>query len=577
MIFKSDRFKTIWAVDFEFYGADGDRPTPVCLVGLELKSGRKIKLWRDQFEAIPPYSTGPDSLFLAYYVPAEMSCHLALSWPVPVNIVDLYAEFRNLTNGLPLPAGRGLIGAMMYYGLPNIGALKKETTRNLVLSGGPFTSKQRVEILDYCEGDVNGLKHLSEKMLPHIDVNYALLRGRYSAVVAQMEHNGIPVDVEYFNRLKDNWDVIKQAFVDQLASEYGIYDGTTFKLDNFKRWLLERQIPWPVLESGTLDLKDETFKDMALAYPEVAPLREARTILSRMRLSTLAVGKDNRNRCMLSPFGARSGRNTPSNSKFIFGPAVWLRGLIKPEPGFGLAYIDWSGQEFGIAAKLSEDPHMIEAYESGDPYLKFGKQINYIPKDGTKREYAKERDRCKAVVLGTNYGMGAQSLATRINQPLIVATKLLEKHKEIYRQFWQWSDGAVDFAILCRRLTTTFGWSLRLPPTEYNPRTLRNFLIQANGAEMLRIAICLAIKAGIKVCAPVHDAILIEASLDELAEHIKLTQVAMEKASQTVLSGFKLRTDVKRIDYPNRYFDKRGVDTWRMISQVMGRFQVSTI
>ena len=54
----------------------------------------------------------------------------------------------------------------------------------------------------------------------------------------------------------------------------------------------------------------------------------------------LAVGAEGRNRTLLSPFGARTGRNTPSNTKFIFGPAVWLRGLIRPDPGKALAYID---------------------------------------------------------------------------------------------------------------------------------------------------------------------------------------------------------------------------------------------
>ena len=324
------------------------------------------------------------------------------------------------------------------------------------------------------------------------------------------------------------------------------------------------------MESGGLDLKDSTFKDMARSYPEVAPIREARTILSGMRLSTLAIGDDNRNRCLLSPFGARSGRNTPSNSRFIFGPAVWLRGLIKPEPGCGLAYIDWSGQEFGIAAKLSGDQRMIEAYQTGDPYLAFGKQIGCIPEDGTKKTYQKERNRCKTVVLGTNYGMGAQALAAKINQPLIVARKLLEKHQEIYNRFWEWSDGAVDFAFLRRHLVTTFGWTLHIPLSEYNPRTLRNFLVQANGAEMLRIAICLALYAGVKVCAPIHDAILIEAPLTQLDRHVELTQTAMARASRIVLSGFELLTDVKVIRYPERYSDKRGVETWNMVLNVVG-------
>ena len=332
-----------------------------------------------------------------------------------------------------------------------------------------------------------------------------------------MEHTGTPIDAEYFNKFKDNWPSIKDSLIKKLTADYGIYDGTTFREKNFEKWLTENQIAWPRLDSGKLDLKDDTFKDMTLAYPQVVPIREARTTLSKVQKLSLAVGKDNRNRCLLSPFSTRTGRNAPSTTKFIFGPAIWLRGLIKPELGTGLAYIDWSGQEFGIAAKLSEDRHMIEAYESGDPYLKFGKQIDYIPPGGTKQTHAKERDRCKSLVLGINYGMGVRALATRMGQPMIVAKKLLQKHREIYRKFWRWSDCAVDFASLYRHLITTFGWTLRLPETECNPRSLRNFPIQANGAEMLRIAICLVVSEGIKVCAPIHDAILIEAPLERIA------------------------------------------------------------
>src|SRR5215469_12462371 len=108
---------------------------------------------------------------------------------------------------------------------------------------------------------------------------------------------------------------------------------------------------------------------MARAYPIVAPLLELRSALSQMRPSDLQVGKDGRNRVILSAFQARTGRNQPSNTKFIFGPSVWLRGLIQPVPGYGIAYIDWAQQEFGIAAALSSDPKMMEAYWSGDPYL----------------------------------------------------------------------------------------------------------------------------------------------------------------------------------------------------------------
>ena len=56
-------------------------------------------------------------LFIAYYAPAEWSCFLALGWPLPARIIDLFAEFRAKTNGLPLPVGRGLLGALNYHGI----------------------------------------------------------------------------------------------------------------------------------------------------------------------------------------------------------------------------------------------------------------------------------------------------------------------------------------------------------------------------------------------------------------------------------------------------------------------------
>ncbi len=98
-----------------------------------------------------------------------------------------------------------------------------------------------------------------------------------------------------------------------------------------------------------------------------------------MRLADLAVGADGRNRCLLSPFQSRTGRNQPSNSRFIFGPSAWLRSLIKPDDGRAVAYIDWSQQEFGIAAAFSGDANMLVAYRSGDPYLAFAKQAGPFP------------------------------------------------------------------------------------------------------------------------------------------------------------------------------------------------------
>ena len=65
--------------------------------------------------------------------------------------------------------------------------------------------------------------------------------------------------------------------------------------------------------------------------------------------------------------------------------------------------------------------------------------------------------------------------------------------------------------------------------------------MQANGAEMLRLACCLATERGIEVCAPVHDAVLIAAPLYRLDEDVAAMREAMREASSVVLDGFELR------------------------------------
>ena len=196
---------------------------------------------------------------------------------------------------------------------------------------------------------------------------------------------------------------------------------------------------------------------------------------------------------------------------------MWLRGLIKPDEGFAVAYIDWCQQEFGIAASFSGDEAMIEAYLSGDAYLTFAKQAKGVPSNATRKTRAAERDLFKACVLAVQYGMGELSLAGRIGQPRIVARGLLRAHHETYRKFWPWSDAVVDTAMLGKPLQTVFGWPIHVGD-EPNPRSLRNFPMQANGAEMLRLACCFATEQGLEVCAVIHDAVLICAPIDRIAE-----------------------------------------------------------
>lgn len=563
-------FNEVVTVDFEFSAPPGEPPEPVCMVAYELVSGRKHRVWQDELRSLtePPYPVGSDCLLIAYYASAEIGCHLALGFEPPQQVLDLYVEFRNLTNGTPPTCGAGLLGALTYFGLDAMGAVEKEGMRELALRGGPWTAEERHVLLEYCERNVMALNHLLPRMLPLIELPRALLRGRYMIAVARMERLGVPIDVETLAALREQWDGVQDAIIRKVDATYNVFEGRTFKADRWAQWLKDHDVPWPRLASGALALGDDTFREMARMYPLVAPIRELRYALSQMRLEALAVGADGRNRCLLSPYRARTGRNQPSNTKFIFGPAVWLRGLIKPPPGLALAYIDWEQQEFGIAAALSGDHSMITAYESGDPYLAFAKQAGAAPEDATKETHNAIREQFKAAALAVQYGMGADSLAFRIGQSVDRARELLALHLRTYRRFWMWSDGAVDYAMLCNHLYTVFGWTIRVGP-EVNVRSLRNFPMQANGAEMLRLACCIAIERGVRVCAPVHDAILIEAPVTGLDAAVEEARQAMAQASRLVLDGFELRSDAKRFAHPARYQDDRGARMWATVLEAI--------
>jgi hypothetical protein len=262
-------FREIVLVDFEFEIGQGERPVPVCLVAHEWRSGRRFRLMRDELGPAPPYATGRDVLLVAYYSSAELGCYRVLGWPMPDHTIDLFAEFRNLTNGLPTPAGASLLGALTYFGLDGMGAAEKKEMQTAIGDGTWRTNYTADEVLDYCETDVEALLRLLPVM--EIDIARALLRGRYMAAVALMEHFGTPIDMPMLDRFRDGWTGIQDRLIAEIDVDYGVYDERTFKRERFAAWLGRNRIPWP--QSGRLDLGDETFRQQAKAHPLVSSLR----------------------------------------------------------------------------------------------------------------------------------------------------------------------------------------------------------------------------------------------------------------------------------------------------------------
>jgi len=563
-------FRRTWCVDFEFRQPPGEQPWPVCMVARELVTGEVIRMWRGELVAShgAPFDIGDGSVMAAYGAQADLGCFLALGWPLPANVIDVFAEHRVMTNGLILPCGNGLLGALACRGLAHIDAGEKETMRRLVVENDHWTEQQQRDLTKYCESDVDGLIALMLAMAPVIDWPRALLRGRFSGAVARQQHVGVPIDAPLHERLVANWGPLKQHLVREVDAEFGVYDGTTFKVARFAAWLAANGINWPRLPSGRLALDDRTFKEMALRFQRVGPLRELRNTMGKLRLTGLTVGADGRNRAQIWPFSAKTGRNQPSNTESIFGPAKWMRGEIRPPPGYGVAYIDWHAQELGIAAALSGDERMLEAYNSGDPYLAFAMMAALVPAEATATGHPIARERAKQVMLAANNGTGERSLAGRLGLTQIEASELLRLHRLNFPRFWQWIDHGLARAMLTGEMQTVFGWRLQVG-REPNPRSLTNFPMQANGAEMMRVAAIAAAEAGVEVCAPVHDAFLIAAPLDRLDEDVARMREIMTRAGNAVTGGLDVRTEAKVVRWPGRYMADGGQEMWDRVMRLL--------
>ena len=499
-----------------------------------------------------------------------MRSFISLGWPLPKNNLDFYVVFKNITNGKIGMGRKGLLEALQFFGIPSIATAHKDAMRDRILEGPPFTEDERKAILEYCFSDVIALEKLLPKLEPYIfqsenHFGRYWIMGEYFKAAANVETVGIPIDVENYKLFQKYKHVIVDSLLIEVDKNYQIYEEGVFKINKFEDYLKKQNIRWDRTETGRLKTDDQTFRDFSKIYPQLNALREFRSFQSQVRQYGVNIGEDGRNRTPLFPFSTLTSRNAPKAKESIISAAVWQRGYIKPKEGYALLYLDWSSQEYGVAAALSKDQKMIEAYRSGDPYISFGRDAGLIPRDATKQSHPKDREIFKQCVLAIGYGMGPQSLSSRINKPQSYAKDLLDKYARTYSRFWAWTQAIMDRARCHGDLWTTYGWLLK-DGQHHKINSLRNWIMQSNGADMMRLATIFLVQEGIEVCMLIHDGIMVQSKIEDAEAVSKKTAELMAEASKLVLNGFELRTDCKIIKYPDRYMDERGKEFWEKLN-----------
>lgn len=526
------------------------------------------------------------------------------------------AANRGKDNG---KVGAGLVAAVgQVFGL-FVDSIHKTEMRDLILADLPaYDEEQRAAIMTYCSSDIQYLPdlflELSRRLqratrgkLPPDEAKRAQLkRGSFIASIAKMEAEGFPVEVDKIHNLRDNFESARDEILQDLTDKaFPFYirerkrasdlRGTwTAKASQFEAFLQSRGLlaKWPrTLDEETGKPTDRlSTEDKVLAeydgVPEIRAFRQARKLVTQLHWFQEpdearrkrdgdffdSVGHDNRQRVFLGPYGTQTSRNAPKASRFIPAMSSWLRVLLNPPPGWKIYGIDWASQEFALAAILSDDPAMQEAYLSGDPYLYFAKRAGAVPADGTKAQYKTERDLFKATTLGLQYGMGREKLAVKLTvdtgRTVTVeeADHLIQLHKKTYPRYWAWLDTVSDYYGAKKVLKLWDGWCL-LGDND-NFLSVRNFPVQGTGATTMREAVRLAHERGLRILCPLHDAIYGICRVEE--DHERILGECMDEAVRLVVGDkLTIRRDLAVHEHGEPWVEEKGAKYLELLGKYL--------
>lgn len=527
------------------------------------------------------------------------------------------------------PVGLGMVDCVaQLYGI-YIDGQHKKTMRDLILENKPeYTPDERQNIIKYCTDDIRYLPAILYKQSTLLQkytgytkeqlFNAQVKRGQFMVAVAKMENTGFPVDMEAIKNLRSNFDAAQNEIIQDLVDNYfpffervkkrqsQLIGDWTDKYNNFRFYIEENGLAerWPKTPSGLYNRDDKVLQDYS-GDPNIKAYRQAKKLLKQLAWFKEPtdikrhksgdiidnIGSDHRLRSFLGAYGTQTSRNAPKASRFILAMSSWLRCLITPPPGRVIVSIDYASQEFAIAAILSGDRNMVEAYRSGDPYLYFAKKAGAVPQDADPKkcknpdicspseqemyiEYKNQRGLFKSTTLGLQYGMGPDKLRIKLQTDMgrpfsrSEAEKLLQLHKRVYPRYWEWQEKTKQKYKRHHILYLWDGWAL-LGDNE-NILSVQNFPVQGTGAVIMREAVHMAQERGLEILAPLHDAIYMECREYDHKQAIKILSECMDTAVSMVLGDkLKIRLDIEVHKSGQPWIEEKGQKMYNLLNKYL--------
>jgi len=234
-------------------------------------------------------------------------------------------------------------------------------------------------------------------------------------------------------------------------------------------------------------------------------------------------------------------QNIPSRSK----QGKMLREAFIEEAGYVLISADYSQIEYRILAHVTEDPYLLDAFNTGiDMHAKMaadvygGKWEDYNDKADEARYSI--RGAMKNVNFATIYGAGPAKVARMSKIELSEAFRLLDAHKDMCSGVYTWKEQTWDFARQHKYVENLFGGRTHVTHINSGNRELKghaerlaiNAPIQGGAADLLRLAMPVVSRVeNACLLLQVHDELVLKCKEKDAKTIAPVVKVAMETAA----------------------------------------------
>ena len=215
------------------------------------------------------------------------------------------------------------------------------------------------------------------------------------------------------------------------------------------------------------------------------------------------------------------------------------------EPAEGKVYVDadYSQIELRVLAHMSEDEHMIQAFENNeDIHKQAASKVFKVPIDEVTKE---QRSNAKAVNFGIVYGISDFGLGEQLGISRKVAKTYIDEYLEQYSGIKKYMENTIEQAKKDGYVETLFHRRRYIPELQsknymvrqFGNRAAMNTPIQGTAADIMKIAMIKVYKAlkennlKAKIVLQVHDEMMIEAPEDEIEKVKEILTNSMQSAA----------------------------------------------